>query len=421
MKIFIYTLLAIVTALLLTLYLDLAEDPGYLLLAWRNYTFETSLFALAVAVIVIAVVSRLLYLLFSCFNPWHLIRYGRRFREARRNKSRSRTTEGLLHFSRSNWTGAYNQLERSFSDQDATVINYLAAAYAAYRIGNRQDWINCLDRAAKEYPVALSTINAMRGELLLRSNHLEQSMAVLEQLKRTSINDQHLLNLLKEVYTKLQDWQKLQELLPTLIRESVISEAEASALERRLQIEQINQCVARGKRESKPATDLADELQKFWKKVPAGIREDEAVVGAYVDALQAAGDSRQAARAIETALRRNWNDNLVDRYGSEDFSDQAQQLVHAESWLKERPNNARLLLALGRICMRNKLWGKAREYFEASRRIAPEAEVFGELSRLTRGLGELELSEEYLEKYLTLLGRTLPELPQPAGKEKQAI
>ena len=45
-KLFVFTLLALVLALLITLFFDLPSDPGYLLIAFGNYSFETSLVAL---------------------------------------------------------------------------------------------------------------------------------------------------------------------------------------------------------------------------------------------------------------------------------------------------------------------------------------------------------------------------------------
>ncbi|GIT63807.1 MAG: hypothetical protein Ct9H300mP22_2070 [Gammaproteobacteria bacterium] len=59
-RLFVFSLLAIVVALSVTLYLGFPNDPGYLQIAFGNYTFETSLFALLVA-------SGFLYLLFKFF------------------------------------------------------------------------------------------------------------------------------------------------------------------------------------------------------------------------------------------------------------------------------------------------------------------------------------------------------------------
>ena len=234
MKLFIYTLLAIVAAVFLTLYLDLINDPGYLLIAWRNYTFETSLFAIAVLLVTLAVAVRLLLLLLSWLNPLRLFREGGLFARRMPDSSRSRTTEGLTSFVRKDWQNACAVLERSFSDPEATVVNYLAAAHAACALGKETLWQDYLDQAAKKFPVAISQINSVRGELLLKSDHLEQALVVLEQVKRTSANDRSLLLLLRKVYEKLEEWEKLDALMPELEKAGVLDSDEFSRLEKLL-------------------------------------------------------------------------------------------------------------------------------------------------------------------------------------------
>ena len=49
LKIFLYLLLPVAGVAALIIFLDLAEDPGYMLVAWRNVTLETSLVAAVVA------------------------------------------------------------------------------------------------------------------------------------------------------------------------------------------------------------------------------------------------------------------------------------------------------------------------------------------------------------------------------------
>ena len=90
----------------------------------------------------------------------------------------------------------------------------------------------------------------------------------------------------------------------------------------------------------------------------------------------------------------------------------AQMLVgwwQAEGWLKERPNDAQLLLALGRICLMNQQWQKAREYLELSLRLQRSDEVYGELGRLCSALGDNERGSEYLRLAIP----ALPDLPLP--------
>lgn len=420
LRLFVSSLLVIVAALFVTYYLDVANDPGYLLIAWRNYTFETSLFALAVLLLTLFILTRLLLVLLGWINPWHLVRFGRRYRARRQDGIRNRTSEGLMYFARGNWQAAWSQLERSFNDREATVVNYLAAAYAAFRLGRKDLWIQCLDQAARRYPVALSTINSLRAELLLKSRHPEQSLAVLEQLRRTSINDPRLLDLMKQVCLELQDWKRLRELLPVLRKEKVIDAEEYSHLEKRLFVEDLNGAAEKVRKSDQSRDANLAELEKRWKKGAGGIRDDEGMANYYAELLLGLDAPREAARAIETFLATKWSDLLVEKYGELDCSEPDRQLVNGEKWLQQRPNSPRLLLALGRIAMRNSLWGKAREYFEASVRLAPTAEGYGELGRLVRALGDQASGEKYFTRYAELAGRRLPDLPLPPAIRKKA-
>jgi HemY protein len=112
-------------------------------------------------------------------------------------------------------------------------------------------------------------------------------------------------------------------------------------------------------------------------------------------------------------LKSNWDNQLVLRYGLLKNTDASRQLLRAEGWLKERPGNSALMLTLGRLSMRNKLWGKARDYFDSSLKIQGSPEACAELARLLAHLGEHELSTEYYQRGLLMTAATLPELPMP--------
>ena len=84
----------------------------------------------------------------------------------------------------------------------------------------------------------------------------------------------------------------------------------------------------------------------------------------------------------------------------------------AEGWLKTRPNDPTLLLALGRIALANRDWASAREYFEASLKQRRSAEVYGELGRLCLAMGERPRAAELLAQSIDMSGE-LPVLPLP--------
>jgi HemY protein len=415
-KLYLFSLLAIVLALLVSLYLGFPGDPGYLLIAFGDTTFETSLFALLVAVIVLYLVIKLILIVFDWINPWHLIRFGRNYKEHLRAKSRSKTIEGLLYFTRGSWESSYNLLKKGMKDPDASVVNYLAAAYAAYQQGNKDVWMNCLETAENKYPAARSTINSLKAQLLFKSNQLEQCVAVLQQMKTSSLNDASLLQFLKNVYLKLNDWEQLEKLLPVLEKNSVIDGQEAELIRVRIFMENLYRIS--NQRVDFSDTEICAQLEKAWKKGTALYKHDEKIVKHYADLLFKLDQKEQAGKAIEVALNKSWSDELIKRYGELEFGEPHRQLLIAESWIQKRPGSARLLVALGRLAMRNELWGKAREYFDTSIDISSTAEAHGELARLLKFLGEEKLADEHQEKFVQGVGAELPNLPMPKALDK---
>lgn len=410
-RLFIFSLLAIVVALWVTLYLGFPDDPGYLLIAFGDYTFETSLFALLVAVAFIYLVIRLLALALRIINPARWFRAGRRLANRSRSGKRSRTIDGMLHLTRRNWQSAYNTLMRASRDSDASVVNYLGAAYAAFELGQKDIWASCLSQAEKQYPSAHSTIHMLKAQLLYRSGQLEQCLAMLEMLRKTALNDKPLLRMLKDVYLQLGEWQKLEKIMPALEAGGIVDEKESEQIEQRILIAELEELAETHENDAPDV--LIKALEKRWKKAPSEYRGEYAVVNAYADLLYAGGAWGAAAKVIEQALNKQWNSDLIRRYGERDYGDSDTQLQAAENWLKARSADAELLLCLARLALRNHLWGKARDYYQASIKVAPSVAAYGELARLYKHLGETRAFEKSLEQFQDLSQIEVLELPMP--------
>ena len=416
-KLFIFSLLATVLALALNLATGFPADPGYLMVAFGNTTFETSLFALLVAIGIIFLLLRLLLFLFYAFNPFRLVSFGKNFSANRKSRQRSKSVEGLLAFARGDWQLAYGLLIRGAKQADSNVANFLAAAYAAHELEDRDAWTKALTDAENEYPTSRLTIQFVKAQLLFKSNQLEQCLAILEQIKNSGSKENGVFRLLKEVYIKLQEWQKLDELVPVLEKRKIIDAVDAETIRKRVFVKQLDGVIEHS--ESQSGVDGSadstqfDMLSKMWKKSPAKYREDEKIVKHYIELLVKLGAKIDAAKALEIALSKNWSNSLIIKFAEMDYDSNQAQLLVAENWLKARPANSPLLLSLGRICMRNKLWGKAREYYQASIRISPSAEAYGELARLLKNLGDDTQSEDCFQQYRDLIGSSLLELPLP--------
>jgi HemY protein len=77
------------------------------------------------------------------------------------------------------------------------------------------------------------------------------------------------------------------------------------------------------------------------------------------------------------------------------------------------PNDAALLTALGRMCVRLRLWGKARPYLERALAIEPNATAWEALGDVYVGEGEPELAQRCYRNALALArGEAAEALPE---------
>jgi len=93
---------------------------------------------------------------------------------------------------------------------------------------------------------------------------------------------------------------------------------------------------------------------------------------------------------------------LIDLYGLAIGAEPNKQLTRAEKWLSAHPDHAGLLLTLGRLCLQQQLWGKARSYLEKSVTVMPTRENCLALAKLLEQLGERDLALKYYREGLSL-------------------
>ncbi len=396
-------LLVLLTALVLggLVGVLMARDPGYVMVAYDQMAVETSLwFALLVLVlayVLIRVASLLAVRLVrggGSLKGWHQRR--------RTRTAREQTVKGLLLMAEARWAEARKLLESSAANAPSPLINYLNAARAAHEMGDTRGR-DALLRAAHEShestPGARFAVGLTQAELQCAQGRWEQCLATVLELRRQSPRHGQVLRMLVLCYQRLEDWQAILELMPDLKKQRAMAEPELRAL----------QVTAwRGR-----LGNARDDIAELWKAVPKELRRDAELVAVFVGALIAAGRPGEAELRVREALEQTWSDDLVHLYGTFTADDPNRQLVAAEGWLKERPNDPVLLLTLGRISLMNHLWAKAREYFEASLRLCRAAEVQGELGRLCVTMGEAERGAELLVQALD----TLPPLPMPERSE----
>lgn len=378
------------------------RDPGYVLLAYDDMAVETSLwFAVLLLIVVYFVIRAMVFLAFRLGRGPIRVRSWSQSRRSR--TAQEQTVKGLLLMAEGDWSAARNRLEDAAPRVSAPLVNYLNAARAANSLGDTAGRDELLSKAQESTPGARLAVGLTQAELQHSAGQWEQCLATLLPLRSLSPRHSQVLRLLADCNLHLEDWSALQELMPALKKRKVFNGDQLQILE-----DQIWSGRLRAE---------ADDIKSVWKQMPKDLRRQASLVSRYALLLSERGDATEAEEVVRAALKHHWDDGLVRLYGTLQSENAQRQLAAAEGWLKKRPEDPDLLLTLGRIAMMNRLWEKAREYFEASLRLQPTAEIQGELGRLCAALGDVDRGSQHFQEALS----TLPSLPLPDGPAQAEV
>ena len=128
-------------------------------------------------------------------------------------------------------------------------------------------------------------------------------------------------------------------------------------------------------------------LRGYWSRLSDAERALPRVAGAAAASFLKLGGDREAADIVAHALSRHWEPSLLAIYAECRVPEPVRQLEQAERWLADHSDDAALLHALGVLCQRQQLWGKAQTYLEAALSLDANARTHVALGELLARLG----------------------------------
>lgn len=379
-------------------------NTGYVLIALPAHRVELSLnFALVLLVLGFALGYLLLRFLVTAIElPGRVAR----FRAARRRETAHGTlVEALREFFAGRYAKAEKMVNQAVALGEPGDLGAIIAARAAHELrapGRRDAYLAklAMDPARPDAAAAIST-----AQMLLDERRPEDALAALAALpnKHTAA-----LRLELRARQRIGQWEQVPALIDQLEKRDVFSVEQADA-ERRHAWRQLIQ------RKSGDAAGLA----ATWKRVPERYRRDTAVAAAAAAAFHGLGQDAEAVAVIEHSLEQEWDGALVNLYGECGATGTLQQIEHAERWLKAHRTDATLLLALGRLCARQQLWGKAQSYLEASVALEPTYAAHLELAQLH---GRLDHAEAALAHHRASLELAVAQLKRSGiGRRRKPV
>jgi len=393
MKLGLYVVAAIVISMLAAHFL--LQDPGHVAIEFRGYLVEMSV------PVLVGLAGLLLLAIWLARKLWTAPRrLGEAAGRYRSGRAGQKLTRGMIEVAEGNFARGEKLLARAAGTSDTPLFNYLQAARAAHLQGldeRRDEWLKL---AFEQTPEASNAVLLTQAEFQLDRGQYEQALATLRRLEENSRDHSYALALLGRLYFRLEDWDALAEILPRLRKHGRVSKEKLDKWTMRVHLESLER-----------AAD-SDAVARAWADVPKAHRKDITLLEAYYGGLMRCGQHEQAEKEIAAALKAEWRAPLVRLFGLVEGPDASKQLKRAETWLQSRGEDADLILAAARLCLRNELWGKARSYLETVISLRPTPEAYHEYGRLLTQLGEGDAAADAYRAGLGLVTESpLPAIP----------
>lgn len=354
-------------------------NPGNVVFFYPPYRIDLSLnLFIALAIALFAV----LYSVFSAIRttqqlPGRVAAYRKEKREREGNRALRDALKALFE-------GRFGHAEkaaiRAAESPENAGLSALIAARAAHRMTQRERRNVWLAKAQEE--PGLKTARLMTSiELLIDGHEEENALEAIKELNSTGTRHIHALRLALKANQRGKNWPEVLRLVRLLDKRNALH----PALSRRLRELAYEDLL------SKQAHD-PDSLRRTWEGIPSEDRAQPFVAERAARAFKSKGMHDEAREVVEKALAVEWDDRLIRAYrdsaAGEGSPALLAQIERCEQWTQTRPNDPELALTLGRLCLRQRLWGKAQRYLEQALSHASDADTVREAHLMLAQLHE---------------------------------
>ena len=316
------------------------------------------------------------------------------YREARaKDRSRQSLNDALVAFFQGRYATAERAASHALAMDESKGVAAIIAAKSAHELGRFTEREAFLEKANTGRPETDRMRLTTLADLLLGQSKHEEALAVLKELTQKDAKNVRLLRMRLQAEQELRRWDEVLATLAALGRLDAIGEAERDALARAAHLGNLNR-----KAQDTPA------LSAYWKQLPSDIRLDATLAAAAARYFLAAGGSEEAQSILEQALEHDWNPALVALYGEAHGTTALPQIERAERWLRDHPRDPALLLTLGKLCMKQGLWGKAQSCIEASLAMEPSQDGHMTLAALMEQIGKPNEAVRHFRRSAELSG-----------------
>ena len=384
--------LVVLLALAVAIAIFARDSGGYVVIVSAPYRIELSLNLLVVLVLggYVAFYALARFVTTLAQIPARVRAY-RAERQAVR--LRQLLHDALIAFFQGRYASAEKSAAAALTGEETKGVAAIIAARSAHELGRFSEREQFLDQAKGGAEALDQARLTTLADLLVSQERYEEALAVLNDLSARDARNLRLLRLKLQAEQALRKWNEVLDTLGGLAKLGGIGPAEAAAVRRAAHLGNL----------ARTSQDPA-ALAAYWKQMPSEMRMDPTVAATAARYHLALGSGAEAQAIVEQALEREWNSSLAALYGEAGSSDALPQIERAENWLRAHARDPALLLALGKLCMRQGLWGKAQSYIEASLALEPTHDGHMTLAALMERIGKHQEAIQHFRRSAELAG-----------------
>ena len=298
--------------------------------------------------------------------------------EHARTKSRDLLLESLQLLFSGEFRTAEARARTAMQHDDTRDMAAAIAAWAAYEGGNSGAAVPYLDHIRSEGSATMR--DASKAYMLLADGKAHEALSLLKTLAASDPKNPGVLKMKVEAELAEKAWDDALVTLAPLTRSGMLPEGAAQQIRLNAELNLIK---------LKPAN--AQAITDAWKAFGRESRIDASMAATVAQRLLALDCGNEARDVIEETIEargaEGWDSQLTAIYADCKTDSTLAQIECAERWLRQHARDAVLLATLGKLCMRQALWGKAQSYLEASVALEPTLDAHMTLARLMEQLG----------------------------------
>lgn len=358
-------------------------NHGNVAVLWPPYRVEISV---NLALVLLAVGFGVLHLLLV--GTGRALRLPQRVRDYRARRQQDQAVSALRDSVLAFFEGRLARVEKFAQTAQAHPSTAGPAALIAARSAQRMQEHERRDRWLEVAQGDAGAANALlmtQAELAVEDRRTQEAIEIVERLHERGARHIVSLRTALRAYEQAERWDDVLRTLRLVEKRDALHPAAV----RRLRDKAFAALVAN------KAGD-AGALRELWRSLRGEERALPELAAQTAGALADAGALDDARRIVEQAMDAAFAEPLAIAYTRIGGLPLRDRLERLEGWRRRYGDEPALLLALGRVCASEKLWGKAEEYLKLAVRRQPTVSAHAALGGLYEALDRgAEAAEQY--------------------------